>query len=54
MGKRDNYKNFKDFKSKNYNKLLNEYESNKNNGNSMRSTDDCTFDEYCLAQWQWL
>lgn len=43
---------FESWKFINYDKLMKEYQSNKNCGDSMKSTDDVSFDDYCLGVWQ--
>ena len=52
MERRNNYKNFNDFKNQNYYDLICEYNSGKNCSDSMRSTDDCGFDDFCTGEWQ--
>ena len=46
------YGTFNKWKNQNYHELRKEYEGGKNCGDSMRSTDDCSFDDFCIGKWQ--
>ena len=52
MDKWKTYGSFNSWKNQNYNELLTEYKNGKNCGDSMRSTDDCSFDVFCIGKWQ--
>jgi len=54
MSKWNTHKTFDNWKNQKYNELMREYKSGKNCGDSMRSTDDISFDDFCLGKWQWL
>ena len=46
------HESFELWKYQNYERLMSDYKSNKNCGDSMRSTDDVSFDDYCIGMWQ--
>ena len=52
MDKWKTYKTFSNYKSQNYNELMQEYKNGKNCGDSMRSTDDISFDDFVMGKWQ--
>lgn len=52
MNKWDIYKNFNYWKDQKIYELQREYESGKNCGDSMRSTDDISFEDFCVGKWQ--
>lgn len=52
MDKWKTYRSFDNWKNQNYNELMKEYEIGKKCGDSMRSTDDCSFDDFCIGKWQ--
>ena len=54
MSKWNTYKTFDNWKNQNYKALMIEYKSAKNCGDSMRSTDNISFADFCLGKWQWL
>ena len=52
--KYNEYKNLNDFKRRNLTILAEEYRSGKNHYDSMRNTDDMSFDDFCMCKWQML
>lgn len=52
MDKWSEYKSFNNYKKQNKSQLINEYNKGKNCGDSMRSTDDISFEDFCLGVWQ--
>ena len=46
------YGSFDKWKREKYYELLMEYKTNKNSGDSMKNTDDCSFHDFCLCIWQ--
>lgn len=54
MDKYDKYGSFQKWKNINYDNLLRDYKSGKNCADSRISTDDISFDDFCLGRWQWL
>ena len=43
---------FEKWKNENKYSLMQEYDAGKFSGNSMISTDDCTFEDFCMGKWQ--
>jgi len=52
MKERRHYEGFQDFKNQNYEELKSDYDSCEDERKTLY--ENPTFDDYCIAQWQWL